>query len=50
MESTDPPPETWLKGQLEPAPETEGELLHASARRGDTVDAVWDIFVSTGGD
>jgi hypothetical protein len=50
VESTDPPPETWLKGQLEPAPEAEGELLHASAGRGDTVDAVWDIFVSTGGD
>jgi len=54
VESTDPPPETPFIGTLEPVVETEGELLHR--RRGGrshldpTANAIWEIFVSTGGD
>jgi hypothetical protein len=52
VESTDPPPITGYSGPLEPAGEVEGELLHAhrGAAGGSTVDEIWDIFVSTGGD
>jgi hypothetical protein len=51
-ESNDPPPNTGYSGHLEPAAEVEGELLHAhGGTAGDaTVDGIWDIFVSTGGD
>ena len=55
VESRDSPPNTSFTGQLEPAAETEGELLHAHVNQGrsdrdSNVNAVWDIFVSTGGD
>jgi hypothetical protein len=55
VEATDPPPKIAFAGQLEPVEEAEGELLHAHLSQGrsgrdSSVDAVWDIFVSTGGD
>jgi hypothetical protein len=55
VESKDPPPECSFTGRLEPVPETEGVLLHSHADRGhprggSSVNAVWGIFVSTGGD
>ncbi len=52
VESTDPPPSTEYFGHLEPAPEAEGDLLHAhGGTAGDFgVNGIWDIFVSTGGD
>jgi hypothetical protein len=42
-------------GQLEAVEESEGELLHAHVeprqdRPDASVNAVWEIFVSTGGD
>lgn len=52
VESKDPPPKTGYIGRLEPAPEVEGELLHAydGVGRDSTLRGIWDIFVSTGGD
>ena len=52
IESRDPPPNTGYSGQLEPATETDGELLHArgGASGDSTLNGIWDIFVSTGGD
>jgi hypothetical protein len=51
VESTDPPLKAQFTDKLEPAPETEGELLHGSVEHIDSsVDGVWDIFTSTGGD
>lgn len=55
VESMDPPPEHPFVGQLEAVEESEGELLHAHVGQGQdgpdaSVNAVWEIFVSTGGD
>ena len=52
VESNDPPPNAGYSGRLEPAGEVEGELIHAHRGPGGsaTVDGIWDIFVSTGGD
>ena len=50
-ESTDAPPDFPFVGRLVPAPQPEGELLHASGGQEDqSVRAAWEIFVSTGGD
>ena len=55
VESTDPPPDTPYSVPLEPVVEAEGELLHSHVP-GDPdepdprVDAIWTIFVATGGD
>lgn len=55
VESNDPPPEIPFVGTLEPVVETEGELLHTRGRWSPahldpTANAIWEIFVSTGGD
>jgi len=52
VESKDSPPDTGYLGRLEPVTEVEGELLHARGGAFDdpTVNRIWDIFVSTGGD
>jgi hypothetical protein len=52
VDSNDPPPTIRYSGPLEPVAEAEGELLHAhGGMAGDaTVNGIWDIFVSTGGD
>ncbi len=55
VESTDPPPTTSYSVPLEPVVEAEGELLHShvhghSDERDPGVDAIWNIFVATGGD
>lgn len=55
VESSDPPPEAPFVGGLKPVVETEGELLHSRGRRvrghlDPTANAIWEIFVSTGGD
>ena len=54
VESTDPPPDIPFVGTLQPVVETEGELLHTRGRGGSQLDptanAIWEIFVSTGGD
>lgn len=55
VESNDPPPEVPFVGTLERVVETEGELLHTGGSRGrapldPTANAIWEIFVSTGGD
>ena len=50
--SNDQPPSCAYSGPLDPAPEREGELLHASDGVGAdaAVNGIWDIFVATGGD
>ena len=52
VDSNDPPPTTGYSGPLEPAAEFEGELLHAHGGTAGkaTVDGIWHIFLSTGGD
>jgi hypothetical protein len=55
VESNDPPPQIPFVGTLEPVVETEGALLHTSGNRvrthlDPTANAIWEIFVSTGGD
>ena len=52
VESKDPPPSTGYSGPLEAAGELEGELLHTHGGAGtdSSINRVWDIFVSTGGD
>jgi len=52
VESKDPPPRSRYSGPLEPAAESEGELLHARGGAGGdgAVNGIWNIFVSTGGD
>ena len=55
VESQDPPPNAPYTAKLEPVAETEGDLLHSHLNGGRSdrnsgVNAIWDIFVATGGD
>ncbi len=55
VESHDPPPDTPYAAPVEPVAEAEGDLLHSHLRgypydRDSGVNAIWDIFVATGGD
>jgi hypothetical protein len=55
VESHDPPPDTAYISPLEPVAEVEGELLHSHLKehpgdRSSGADAIWEIFVATGGD
>jgi len=52
VESDDPPPSAGYSGPLQPAPEAEGELIHARSGTAGVaaVNGIWEIFVSTGGD
>jgi hypothetical protein len=54
-ESSDPPPETRYTGSLEPIDQAGGDFAHWDkddrAGRGDEgIEAVWDVFVESGGD
>jgi hypothetical protein len=55
VESKDPPPDGPYTAKLEAVAEAEGELLHSHftgdrSDRAAGVNAIWDIFVATGGD
>jgi hypothetical protein len=55
VESHDPAPDLPYIAPLEPVVEAEGELLHSHLGgrpydRDSGVDAIWEIFVATGGD
>jgi hypothetical protein len=55
VESSDPPPDVPYITPVVPVLEAEGELLHVhrserSVDRDAGTNAIWDIFVATGGD
>jgi hypothetical protein len=55
VEGNDPPPDMPYITPLEPVVEAEGELLHSHVSDGRNAresgaNAIWEIFVATGGD